>query len=137
MTKPYSVPAPGEAPDPVLTKVELDRKVLAKQATKAKAKRKDRARRRWKLLNAFVDNGMAGLELSDAVVWIALFRCAQADGIATVARARLEVLTGCERKTITEALRRLIGSKWIARLRRGGPSGGIAVYRVQNPRDVG
>jgi len=135
--EPYTVPAPGEAAAPVRTPEELAQQAARRKAAEVKAKRKDNARARWKLLNGFIDNGMAGLELSDATVWFALFRHARADGAATVARARLAAVTGCDGKTITAALRRLCGAGWIVRLRRGGPSGGVAVYRVQHPGKVG
>ena len=135
--EPYRVPAPGEAAVPVYTPEELAQQAARCKAADTKAKRKENARGRWTLLNRFVDDGMAGLELSDVAVWFALFRHARADGAATLARARLEAMTGCNRKTITAALRRLSGAGWIARLRRGGPSGGMAVYRVQVPEKVG
>ena len=136
-SEPYRVPPPGVAAPPVYTPEELAQQAARDKARTAKRKRKDAARTRWALLNRFVDEGMAGLELSDVAVWVALFRNAGADGVATVARARLEALTGCKHNTLTVALRRLINAGWVARLRRGGPSGGCAVYRVQHPKEVG
>lgn len=130
--EPYRVPAPGEAAAPVRTPAELERMARQRKVRENVARRKDTARRRWTLLNAFVDGGMAGLELSDVAVWLALFRHARADGVATVARARMVEMTGLARNTITASLSRLVAAGWVERLRRGGPSGGVAVYRVQH-----
>jgi hypothetical protein len=127
----FRVAAPGEAAAPVRTPAELERLARQRKGREAKARRTEAARRRWMLLNAFVDAGMAGLEISDAVVWLALFRNARADGVATVARVRLVEITGLAPNTITTSIGRLVAAGWIERLRRGGPSGGIAVYRLQ------
>jgi hypothetical protein len=131
--EPYRVPAPGAAAEPVRTPEELAELATRHKAAGRKAKRKDYARARWMLLNRFVDDGMAGLELSDATVWFALFRNARADGVVMVARVRLETMTGLTARTVKVSLQRLIVSGWVERLRRGGPSGGMAVYRVQAP----
>ncbi|NLF57640.1 MAG: hypothetical protein GX580_08375 [Candidatus Hydrogenedens sp.] len=133
----YRVPPPGVAADPVRTPAELDRMAARARGVEKARRRKEAARARWALLNRFCDDGMAGLKPADAAVWLALFRHARADGVATVARARLEVMTGRERKTITAALSRLAAAGWVERLRRGGPSGGMAVYRVTAPEKVG
>lgn len=101
------------------------------------AKGKDSARRRWVLLNAFVDSGMASLEASDSSVWFALFRHAGADGRATVARGLLVSMTGLAANTVKSSLTRLCVAGWVDRIRCGGPSGGVAVYRVQRPEKVG
>lgn len=121
----FRVLAPGE-PDP-------ERLAMLRDKNKAKAKRTDAARARWTLLNAFVDHGMASLRSSDAVVWYTLFRHADADGVATVARRRLVESTGLAPDTVKASLRRLRLKGWIARLRQGGPQSGIAIYGIQNP----
>ena len=102
-----------------------------------KTRRKDSARRRWVLLNAFVDSGMAALKPADAAVWFALFRHAGPDGVATVARRLLVNMTGLAANTVKASLARLCAAGWVDRMRRGGPSGGVAVYRVQHPGKVG
>lgn len=112
-------------------------KARNKQQSKRKRQRKDTARRRWTLFNRFVDDGMADLKPADVAVWLALFRHAQADGTATVARSRLIAMTGLAPRTIKVALRRLIDFGWMERLRRGGPSGGVAVYRLKKPGKAG
>lgn len=132
-SEPYRVPAPGEAADPVWTPAELDRLAARRKGTEATRRRKDIARARWALLNGFVDAGMAGLELSDMAVWLVLFRHARADGAATVARTEIVRRVGCDKKTVTAALRRLMAAGWLVRLRRGGPAGGVGLFRVQNP----
>lgn len=137
MTEEFRVSPPGVPASKVYTPDELARFAAARKAKEAKAKRKDTARRRWTLLNAFVDRGMAGLKFSDVAVWMALFRNSNADGVATVARTRIKALTGCDIKTIAGALSRLTAEHWAVRIQRGGPVGGMAVYRLQAPKDVG
>ncbi len=95
-----------------------------------KTRRKDSARRRWALLNAFVDSGMGALKPADAVVWFALFRHAGPDGTATVARARLVKATGLHTQTVKTALARLVSGGWLSHEKRGGPNGGAASYRI-------
>lgn len=97
-------------------------------------KRKDSTRRRWAVLNSFVDEGMASLEASDVAVWLALYRHARSDGVATVARARLVALTGLAPGTVKASLARLSEAGWIVRKQRGGPVGGTAKYRIQRPK---
>lgn len=137
----YRVPPPGMAADPVYSPEELaaiarDREQRA-AVKAARARRKDVAHRRWTMLNGFVDEGMAQCEMSDAVVWFALFRHARADGLVRLSRARLEEVTRLNRKTITAALARLVSAGWLQRMRRGGPSGGMAVYCVKNNKEGG
>jgi len=137
MTVAFKVPAPGEAAEPVRTPAELQR-IAGQQHGKAAVKRrKEAAKRRWMLLNAFVDNSMAALESSDVAVWVAMFRHARADGVAVVARSFLVGITGLATNTITASLRRLAAVGCVVRLRRGGPVGGAAVYRLQIPSQVG
>lgn len=134
--EPFRVPAPGESAKPAYTPVELERMAATNRRSEKIAQRKDAAKRRWLLLNAFIDAGMAGLELSDVAVWVTLYRHARADGISTVARLRLAEITGLAPNTITSSLARLASAGWIARLRRGGPSGGIAVHKLKTPGEV-
>ena len=136
-TKPYVVPPPGVPAPPVYTPQELEQIAARKKLQAKKQQRKDAARRRWALLNRFVDEGMASLERSDVAVWIVLFRHAGADGVTSVSKSRLASVTGQDPKTVTVALRRLAGAGWISRLRRGGPTDGCAVYRVQKPHSGG
>jgi hypothetical protein len=133
----FKVPAPGEAAEPVRTPAELARMAAVHRARETVERRKDAARRRWALLNGFIDSGMAGLKPSDVVVWFALFRHARADGAVTVARSRLLKMTGLAPRTVTVCIRRMIDAGWIERIRRGDPSGGIAIYRVTRPGEVG
>lgn len=134
-----------QAQDESELRAEIERAQMAWNAAKARNKqqskrtrqRKDAARKRWALMNRFVDEGMANLKPADVAVWLALFRHAQADGTATVARSRLIALTGLSPNTVTASLRRLRMPGWVERLRRGGPTGGMAVYRVQYPPEGG
>jgi len=136
-TKPYVVPPPGVPAPPVYTPQELEQIAARKKLQAKKQQRKDAARRRWALLNRFVDEGMASLERSDVAVWIVLFRHAGADGVATVARARLIELTRLAPRTVKVSFQRLMQAGWVERMRRGGPVGGVAVYRVKIPKPSG
>jgi len=136
-TKPYVVPPPGVPAPPVYTPQELEQIAARKKLQAKKQQRKDAARTRWALLNRFVDEGMAGLELSDVAVWVALFRNAGADGVATVARARLIELTRLAPRTVKVSFQRLMQAGWVERMRRGGPVGSVSVYRVKIPKPSG
>jgi len=134
----YEVPPPGVAakpwrppgwkPEPETRPAGKARPRKAKPTTKRTA-----AVRRWGLFNRFVDTGLAGVRPVDAEVWVALFRHADADGTVCLARGRLAALAGCTEKTASAALGRLIAAGWLVRLRRGGPVGGVALFKVQRP----
>ena len=53
------------------------------------------------------------------------------------ARARLANITGLAPNTVKASVARLVAAGWLERLRRGGPSGGIAVCRVKHAGKVG
>lgn len=137
----YRVPPPGMTADPVYSPEELaaiarDREQRA-AVKAARARRKDVAHRRWTMLNGFVDEAVPHAEMSDVVLWLLMFRHARADGIVALSRSRLEAATRLNRKTITAALARLVSAGWLQRMRRGGPSGGMAVYCVKNNKEGG
>lgn len=134
-----------QAQDEALRRAEIERAQAAwnarearkKQQSKRTRQRKDTARRRWTLLNCFVDEGMGDLKPADVAVWLALFRHGSADGLATVARSRVVAMTGLTVKTVSAALRRLIDAGCLERLKHGGPSGGVAVYRLKRNGKAG
>ena len=128
MAEKYTVPPPGVPASKVYTPAELARFDAARNAKEAKMKRKDAVKKRWAMLNHFVDYGMAGLELSDMAVWMTLFRHANADGVACVPQTRIKTLTGIAGSTITLAIERLLKTGWVERIQRGGPVGGPAKY---------
>lgn len=107
--------------------------------SKSKRRRKcaDTVRRRWRLFNAFVDGGTADLKSADVLVWMALFRHAKPDGAVSLSRGRMVAITGLAPNTVTRALARLVVAGWLSRIRRGGPSGGLALYRVKRTDEVG
>ncbi|NLF59367.1 MAG: helix-turn-helix domain-containing protein [Candidatus Hydrogenedens sp.] len=137
----YRVPPPGELAEPVYSQEELaamaqdrERRTAMKAA---RARRKDVARRRWTMINCFVDEGMAGLKPADTAVWVALFRHARADGLVRLSRARLVSVTGLSPQTVKVSLSRLVSAGWLQRMQSGGPSGGIAVYCVKINKEGG
>lgn len=130
-----------EAPLDDEARAQLARDEARWKAMQKKSKRKrkcaDAVGRRWRLLNAFVDGGVVGLERADVVVWVVLFRHARADGMVKVARTRLVAITGLASGTVKRAIRRLVAAGWLERIRRGGPSSGVAIYCVKHAGKVG
>lgn len=131
MTDPRIIPLdrplpPMDADDPA------DRQ--PQQPPKRKTDRRKRAvRRRFRLLNMFVDAAMAGLRPSDVAVWLVLYRHAKADGTVTAAVSDLGRRAGyCESAT-RRALKRLAAAGLIERLKRGTLAGGPSVYRMRPP----
>lgn len=132
----YSEPLtilPGKVLPPLFSDEERVRVSNARTNVRAKNKRNGAEKRRWALLNALVDSGMANLKPSDSLVWLALFRCADPAGIAAVARTRMVTLTGLDPKTVTKSLSRLVEAGWLVRLHRGGPTSGLSRYCVCAP----
>jgi DNA-binding MarR family transcriptional regulator len=92
-------------------------------------------RRRFALLNAFVDCELARLGPADVAVWLVLYRHGQRDGTATAAVSDLARRTGYRDRAVRQALARLIECGLIARIKRGTLAGGPSVYRLIPPAD--
>lgn len=90
-------------------------------------------RRRFALLNTFVDVALARLGPVDVAVWLVLYRHGQRDGTATAAVSDLERRTGYRQAAVRLALRRLQDCGLIERVRRGTLAGGPSVYRLIRP----
>lgn len=90
-------------------------------------------RKRFQLLNAFVDAALARLGSVDVAVWLVLYRHGQRDGTATAAVSDLKRRTGYQDAAVRRALRRLRDRGLIDRLKRGTLAGGPSVYRLREP----
>ncbi|MEW6200053.1 MAG: helix-turn-helix domain-containing protein [Planctomycetota bacterium] len=90
-------------------------------------------RRRFVLLNGFVDCELARLGPVDVAVWLVLYRHGQRDGTATAAVSDLARRTGYADRAVRQALRRLRDRGLIDRVKRGTLAGGPSVYRLLMP----
>jgi len=90
-------------------------------------------RRRFALLNAFVDCELRRLRAVDVAIWLVLYRHGQRDGTATVAVSDLARRTGYAERAVRYALHRLQADGLIDRLKRGTLAGGPSVYRLVVP----
>lgn len=86
--------------------------------------------RRFEVLNAFVDGGMADLTRAELAVWLCLYRDTRPDGSARASLDDLGRRGGMDRQTASRAVGRLEGRKMLRVLRRGGINLGPSVYRV-------
>lgn len=87
-------------------------------------------RRRFALLNWFVDSVLAELGPVDSTIWFVLYRDARIDGTATAAVSDLSRRSGFCEAAVRRALRRLRDRGLVRRLKRGSLSGGPSVYRL-------
>ncbi|MBK9119096.1 MAG: helix-turn-helix domain-containing protein [Phycisphaerales bacterium] len=93
-------------------------------------------RRRFALLNGFVDCELARLGAVAAAVWLVLYRHGQRDGTATAAVSDLARRTGYADRAVRQALRRLRDRGLIDRVKRGTLASGPSVYRLLMPSGV-
>ncbi|NLF56358.1 MAG: helix-turn-helix domain-containing protein [Candidatus Hydrogenedens sp.] len=128
----YRVPPPGMAADPVRTPAELERMAARRKAADTTKRRKESARKRWMLLNAFADSLLADAGPVAGAVWLALFRFARPDGTVFASLPILEAMTGQHRRTIQRGINRLSELGALEKVQRGG--GGMAsIYRLLMP----
>lgn len=135
MTDPRIIP-PGE----VLPPMDLGDRPARRNGrapTDAPPKRKPgrggAVRRRFAMLNAFVDVALARLGPVDVAVWLVLYRHGQRDGTATAAVSDLSRRTGYADRAVRQALRRLRERGLIDRAKRGTLAGGPSIYRLRMP----
>jgi DNA-binding transcriptional ArsR family regulator len=106
------------------------------QADQRSRRRRGHAvRRRFQLLNAFVDLALPLLGPGDVAVWLVLYRHGQRDGTATAAVSDLARRTGYRDRAVRQALARLVDCGLIRRVKRGTLAGGPSVYRLIPPAD--
>jgi hypothetical protein len=90
-------------------------------------------RRRFALLNTFIDTGLPHLERSPLAVWLLLYRHAKPDGMVSASVADLARRAGASDRQVQRALARLQAAGMLARLKRGTLAGGPSVYRLVQP----
>ena len=83
-----------------------------------------------RLLNAFVDSGMADLSRAELAVWLILYRDTQRNGVARASLDDLARRGGMNRQTASRAVGRLARRKMLQVIRRGGLNTGPSAYRV-------
>jgi len=136
MTDPRIIP-PGEVLPPMdLGERPARRNGRTTTDAEPNPKRKPRpglVRRRFALLNAFVDCELARLGPADVAVWLVLYRHGQRDGTATAAVSDLARRTRYCNAAVRLALRRLRGWGLIERVKRGTLAGGPSIYRLLMP----
>lgn len=138
MTDPRIIP-PGEVLPP-MDLGERPARTQRRNSTDAKPKPKRKpsrgggaVRRRFALLNGFVDLELAKLGPVDVAVWLVLYRHGQRDGATTAAVSDLSRRTGYCEAAVRRAIRRLRRCRLIDRVKRGTLAGGPSVYRLLLP----
>ncbi len=128
--KPYRVPAPGEAAQPLNTPTELERLTVRRNAAVKTESRAKVNRERWRVLNTFTDTALSQAGAAAGAVWLVLFRFARSDGTVYASLSVLQEKTGLARKTIQRAVARLVELGEVKMLQRGG--GAVATkYRLR------
>ena len=86
--------------------------------------------RKVKYFNRFIDDALAGLPPTAAVLWLTLFRYAK-DGIARVSQGKLAERMGVDVKTVRRNLRILLDKNGMIRVVKQGAKGrGCSVYQL-------
>lgn len=104
-------------------------------STQAEKKAKQASHGRFQEFNQFVDDRLRECSGSETKVWITLWRHTR-NGQASVARSRLCAATNLSPSTVKRAIRRLRNQGLLDVISRGGPSQGIATYRVTSARST-
>jgi DNA-binding MarR family transcriptional regulator len=99
-----------------------------RQAPRCSAK--EQSSGRFQMLNAFVDGTMADLTRAELAVWLVLFRDTR-NGVAAISQENIARRSGCNRRTVNRALRRLEQLGLVKLVYRGGLNGTVSRYRVR------
>jgi hypothetical protein len=103
----------------------------ARPAPSPKAKSRAARSRRFAVLNAFTDFGLADLTGAETKVWLILFRDTKAaTGTARTGQADVARRAGLQPRTIRRALAKLEAKGMARVVRRGRLNAGPSVYRV-------
>ncbi len=137
--EPRIIPVGGELP-PLLTPAERaerdarrpPRSSESKGKPKGPTARRAAVRRRFGLLNSFLDVSLPHLGRIDLAAWLLLYRHAKPDGTATASVADLARRAGCCDRAMRRALKRLHSLRLLDRLKRGTLAGGPSVWRLQS-----
>ncbi len=105
-----------------------------KGAPKRPAGKRGAVRRRFGLLNAFLDRSVPLVESrAGLAAWMLLYRHAKPDGIVTAAVSDLARRAGCCESAMRRALKRLQSAGLVERIKRGTLAGGASVWRLLTP----
>ena len=95
-----------------------------------KPKGRGTAGQRFKVLNAFADFTIAGLDRAEIVVWLLLWRDTKPDGLARTSQADLARRGGISDRTVRRAITHLRRAGLLRVAHQGGFRRGASVYRV-------
>lgn len=135
MTDPRIIP-PGEVLPPMETDEQparRNKRFPPSAEPKPKSGRGGAVRRRFALLNAFIDSQLPCRSRSELAAWLLLYRHARPDGIVTASIGDLARRTGCHAATIKRGLARLQAARVLERVKRGTLAGGPSVWRLLRP----
>jgi len=142
MTDPRIIP-PGQVLPPMIDPAERPKRPPAVRPAERTERAKQRSRkggavrRRFRLLNNFVDGPLSQLGPVDAAVWLVLYRHAWRDGTVTAAVSDLARTTGRCEAAVRRSLRRLIAAGLLRRVKRGSLLVGPSVYALVDPDGKG
>lgn len=94
-------------------------------------------RRRFAVVNAFVDVALRDILPSDGLVWLVLWRDTKPNGLARTSQADMARRTGLALSTVKRAIKRLVAAGLLTVAYRGGLRRGPSVYRVHGVRRDG
>ncbi|MBI4719094.1 MAG: hypothetical protein HY763_14925 [Planctomycetes bacterium] len=94
-------------------------------------------RRRFALLNAFIDFALRERGRAELCAWLILYRHAKPDDTVTASVADLARRAGCTPRTMQTALKRLRSRRLLRRLERGTLAGGPSIWRLATPEPDG
>jgi len=126
------MPDPAERPKRPPAVRPAERPERAKQRG-----RKGAVRRRFALLNAFVDLAAGHCTRAELLCWLTLYRHAGPDGTARASVGDIARRARCNQSTIRRAVKRLLAAGLLQRLKRGSLAGGPSAYRLLYPGDKG
>lgn len=93
-------------------------------------KPKRESKLRFEVLNAFVDQSLAGLTRTELAVWVILFRDTKPNGTARASYDDLARRAGCDRRSVARAIKRLKGRSMLKTVVKGGKESGPSRYVV-------
>lgn len=138
MTDPRIIP-PGEVLPPMdLGERPARRNGRTPTDVEPKPKRKPgrgggAVRRRFALLNAFIDGELPRRTRAELAAWLLLYRHAKPDGVVTASVADLARRAGRDESAMRRALKRLREAGLVDRIKRGTLAGGPSVWRLLTP----
>ncbi len=89
---------------------------------------------RFTIVNAMIDQHLAALKASDAILWLVLWRFVDSkSGTVTISHSRLAELAGMTRRGVVKAITRMTAAGYVKRVRKGGPDHSSNIYRLALP----